>query len=395
MGTRIKRLGLLVLGVFVVLHLLHLSGQTASQPLQKPPTSLRRRLNKQFACPHHEPIPRRVWQSWKSKSNLDKEFEHNVETWSSAPDYQHHLLDDAEVSEFVKHRYAAIPEVVEAFERLPRKVLKADFFRYLVILAEGGTYADIDTSLTTPMDEWLRDGQLADLMDRANVPPSGIAAVIGVEDECDCWGWRGIFTRRLQFCQWSFQAKRGHPLFVDLVAKITELTLHNYNPHTQLLTFPTGYKGMPNMAPVYNMSQGSDSWYHGVLEWTGPGAFTDSVFKYLNDLYLDQFTEIGPQGTSDMAVCRGKSCLLDPNKPLDLVASLQNPPPLNDNLLGRRLPDQPVGWENFTLIQEPLLFGDVAILPKAYFNSKYAQEPGTKNYVHHGFKGTWKWLPDT
>ena len=32
---------------------------------------------------------------------------------------------------------------------------KSDVFRYVVVLAQGGVYADIDVTASTPVDEWV------------------------------------------------------------------------------------------------------------------------------------------------------------------------------------------------------------------------------------------------
>lgn len=99
------------------------------------------------------------------------------------------------------------------------------------------------------------------------------------------------------------------------------------------------------------------------------------------------------QGSSNEVLCNNKHmCVLDPNKPLDLISKLENYP-LGDNLLGIKLPTSPVGWENFTLLEYPLLYGDVALLPKHFFNSLHTTD-FKKGYVHHAFTGTWKWTQD-
>lgn len=383
MKARSKRLPAVLL-LFGIIYMLHFTGKRPRLP------SLERRLTSKFSSQDEMPIEKHIWQSWKTREKLGKEFKENTQLWAASTDYNYHFLDDDQALDFVEKYYAEFPEVIHAYRILPRKVLRADFFRYLVVLAQGGIYADIDTRLNVPVDAWLKDAQIARIAREYGISMANISAIIGVEDECDCWGWRAIFTRRLQFCQWTFAAKRGHPIFVDLVSKITHLTLNNYDASSGLLTFPKGYKGMGNTATVYNMTEGSNSWYEGILEWTGPGPFTDSIFHYLNTYYATYFKDL-LEGSDNVVSCSSdKQCFIDPNKPLDIISNLQYPPPHGDKLLGRKLPRQPLGWENFTMIEEPILVGSVVILPKKYFNQKHATDP-TENYVEHGFKGTWKW----
>ena len=37
----------------------------------------------------------------------------------------------------------------------PLPFAKSDVFRYVVVLAQGGVYADIDVTASTPVDEWV------------------------------------------------------------------------------------------------------------------------------------------------------------------------------------------------------------------------------------------------
>lgn len=45
----------------------------------------------------------------------------------------------------ISHLFGTVPEIIEAYFSLPIPILKADFFRYLILLSRGGIYADIDT----------------------------------------------------------------------------------------------------------------------------------------------------------------------------------------------------------------------------------------------------------
>ena len=148
----------------------------------------------------------------------------------------------------IRHLYSAIPPVVDAYLSMPLPILKADFFRYLILLARGGIYADIDTQALKPTNEWVPES--------FNIKSVGL--VIGIEADPDREDWKDWYSRRIQFCQWTIKAKPGHPVLVNVVAKITEETLKR--------------KREGNM---FN--------HNGVVEWTGPAAWTDSVFSYLND----------------------------------------------------------------------------------------------------------------
>lgn len=366
------------------------SVNTPTVPADWSTGSLRHRLLAHFNSQNE--IPRDIWQSWKSKQNLDVRFQENVRLWSSQSGFNYHFLDDDEIDEFVRTQFKLFPEIIQTWDTLPRKILKADYFRYLVLLAKGGYYSDIDTSPSVNIDAWLTDGPLATLMAENDVSKTDVGVIIGIEEERDLGTWRGLFNRRINLCQWTLASRPGHPLFVDVVAKIADLALYYYDPSTNVLTFPMGYKNLFDVQPAYNMSKDSANWYEGIIEWTGPASFTDSFFRTINQWYIENFSD-HIQGSSNEVLCNNKHiCVLDPNKPLDLISKLENYP-LGDNLLGIKLPTSPVGWENFTLLEYPLLYGDVALLPKHFFNSLHTTD-FKKGYVHHAFTGTWKWTQD-
>ena len=49
--------------------------------------------------------------------------------------------------------------------------------------------------------------------------------VVGIEADPDRPDWADWYARRIQFCQWTIQLKRGHPMLRELIAKITDITL--------------------------------------------------------------------------------------------------------------------------------------------------------------------------
>jgi alpha 1,6-mannosyltransferase len=139
----------------------------------------------------------------------------------------------------------------------PCQSCRPSFFRYLVLLARGGIYSDIDTQALKPTTEWLPEK-----FDRSTV-----GLVVGIEaDATSRQDWSEWYSRRIQFCQWTIQSKPGHSALRDLVATNTEDTLR-----------------MKRLG-ILNPKKMDKS----VVEYTGPAVFTDTLFSYLNDkLYFD------------------------------------------------------------------------------------------------------------
>ncbi|KDD71275.1 hypothetical protein H632_c5402p0, partial [Helicosporidium sp. ATCC 50920] len=98
-------------------------------------------------------IPRIIHQTYKS-TELPAETASMVASWKRKhPGWEYRFYDDAACLAFVRARF---PEYEAAYRALSRDVERSDFFRYMVVLAEGGVYADIDTEARVGLDEVLQ-----------------------------------------------------------------------------------------------------------------------------------------------------------------------------------------------------------------------------------------------
>ncbi|KAF3768537.1 family 32 glycosyltransferase [Cryphonectria parasitica EP155] len=202
-------------------------------------------------------FPAYVWQTWKySPADGKFKFREEEATWTRLhPGFTHEVITDEVAEGLVKLYYAAVPEVLQAYDALPLPVLKADFFRYLILLARGGVYSDIDTTALKSAVQWIPE----------SVPRESVGLVVGIEADPDRPDWHDWYSRRIQFCQWTIQSKPGHPVLREVVAAITEEALRK--KRTGLLD---NFKDK------------------NVIEFTGPAVWTDVIFGYFNDArYFD------------------------------------------------------------------------------------------------------------
>lgn len=225
-------------------------------PLERDETpSLRDLLRYHFPYGLETRFPAYIWQTWKydpSSVWFIDDLRSPEASWTEMhPGFVHQVITDDTQRHLIKYYFASIPEVVEAYEALPLAVLKADFFRYLVLLARGGIYSDIDTTALRPAPEWLPE----------DLDQSTIGLVVGIEADPDRPDWEEWYSRRVQFCQWTIQAKPGHPVLRDIVAYITEETLR--------------------MKRAKRLSKKKMD--KTIVEFTGPAAWTDAVFRYFNN----------------------------------------------------------------------------------------------------------------
>ncbi|KAL4961792.1 glycosyltransferase family 32 protein [Aspergillus stella-maris] len=309
------------------------SGQNAGsgqqQPLKQPAppatAPLRERLRYHYSYNLEAKFPAYIWQTWKytpASVWFKQDLRKPEASWTEKnPNFVHQVVPDETVHHLIKYLYGSIPEVFEAFDSLPLPVLKADFFRYLILLARGGVYSDIDTTALQPVIDWLPD----------TLDLSTVGFVVGIEADPDRPDWHDWYSRRIQFCQWTIQSKPGHPILIDIIAYITEETLRM------------------KKAGILKVGKMDKT----IVEFTGPAAWTDAVFRYFND---PEYFNIEPGSTRNIT------------------------------------------YEDFTNQEDYKKVGDVVVLPITSF-SPGVQQMGSKDtddpmaFVHHEFDGSWKTDP--
>lgn len=226
--------------------------------------SMSEKLAYQFPYDVESKFPAYIWQTWKyTPAEAEFIFREEEASWSRLhPGFTHEVITDAVAASLVKLFYAAVPEVIEAYEALPLPVLKADLFRYLILLARGGVYSDIDTASIKSAVEWVPE----------TVPREAIGLVIGIEADPDRPDWADWYSRRIQFCQWTMQSKPGHPVLREVVSRITSETLRRKKGNMLVSTQDKN-----------------------VIEFTGPAVWTDVIFEYFNDpRFFDMSNSKGP-----------------------------------------------------------------------------------------------------
>jgi mannosyltransferase OCH1-like enzyme len=217
------------------------------------------------------------------------------------PNYEYLYYDDAQAKKFV-HKHMS-PEVIQTYDMMRKGVLKADYFRYIALYILGGVYSDLDTECLRPIDTWTDNHTNVDF-------------IVGVEGEGI--PMKGGLARQLQLCQWTFASRPKHPILKRMIDKIGEQTKK--------------FQSSPLSVPL-------------IMNWTGPGLWTDIIFDYFNETYH-------------------------------------------------------VEWPTLVKLQHGRLIGDVYLVPVAGF-SPSAYGLGAKGredaraLVWHFFRGTWKsGLPD-
>lgn len=268
-------------------------------------------------------FPAYIWQTWKyTPADGEFNFREQEASWTELhPGFVHEVITDDVALALLRLLYAGVPDVLRAYRALPLAVLRADFFRYLILFARGGIYSDIDTYALRSALDWVP----------SSVARDSVGLVVGIEADPDREDWAQWYSRRIQFCQWTIQAKAGHPALRETIARITEETLRRED------------------AGELKTTRGDN-----VVEFTGPAQWTDALFDYFNDA---RFFGVG--AGSDGAE-KGSGGGID--------------------------------WQNFTGMESPRKVGDVMVLPITGF-SPGVRQMGAKEFddpqamVRHDFEG--------
>lgn len=190
-------------------------------------------------------IPRRIIQT---NNRYTEVFHENLSFKRRNPHYIYLFYNNSEADKFVRDHMSKT--IWQAYQLMPKRILKVDYFRYIVIYVLGGFYSDFDTECLRPIDTWTD-----------NQHPDHVGFMVGIEAESP--NWQRDYARPLQLCQWTFGAVPHHPILKRLIDRIAAKILIMQNVTVNTST---------------------------VLNWTGPGMWTDVIFDYLNETYHIEWT---------------------------------------------------------------------------------------------------------
>jgi hypothetical protein len=112
-------------------------------------------------------IPKKIYQSWKTK-DLPEKFRDIVErTKNMNPEYEYELWDDNDCRGFLLDNFGK--NYLNAFDVLIPGAFKCDFWRYAVLYVNGGVYMDMDMTPELPFREILTEkDELVSIVDINN-----------------------------------------------------------------------------------------------------------------------------------------------------------------------------------------------------------------------------------
>ncbi|UJR24343.1 hypothetical protein I4U23_005720 [Adineta vaga] len=183
-------------------------------------------------------IPRNIIQQ---NSIIDTVKESKLSFLRLNPNHTYLFFNDSKALHFVRKHMP--PHIVRVYESLPRTVLKSDLFRYIAVYVLGGVYSDSDTICLRSIDTWTDHKK-------------NVGFIAGIEGEIK--PWKKVLARPIQLCQWTFASVPRHPILNRIIEKIASVSQEMKKLR---MSMPT------------------------IIDWTGPGIWTDTVFDFLNETY--------------------------------------------------------------------------------------------------------------
>jgi mannosyltransferase OCH1-like enzyme len=205
-------------------------------------------------------FPKKIWQTWKvDPLGFDRKDMAVAITWTTKNrGHRYEVLTDNNDLYYVETHYGPNgfnrPDIVEMYQSLTARIIKADLLRYLVMYVEGGVYTDIDVEALKPIDRFIPD----------RYDERDIDMVIGVEIDQPEFKNHSILGKKSEsFCQWTFMCKPRLPVMMKLVDNI--------------LAWLNEVSKRQNV-PLSDITLDFDE----VISGTGPSAFTTAVLAEMS-----------------------------------------------------------------------------------------------------------------
>lgn len=166
-------------------------------------------------------IPRIIHQTYRDKDSLPLAIQENIRRIASLnTNWECRLYDDSDIETFIQTHYGS--GILQIYRKINPSygAARADFFRYLLIYAQGGVYLDVKSAVTRPLDEVIRPDDCYILSKWDNLKGGKYYA----------WGMHPEVAalERGEYQQWHVIAAAGHPFLRAVIGRVIERIQH-YN----------------------------------------------------------------------------------------------------------------------------------------------------------------------
>ena len=249
-----------LLGIIIILLAYIYWGQFARGPAAFDHQKLPPSAELQPDNPSDQEWTHTIWQTSKYPvTEMNEEDRSHFETWAELnPDWGQEVLTDEIMESYVRdHFHETQPHIESLYFEVKDYILRSDLIRYLVMLADGGLYNDLDVGCEKPISTWVPK-QFEDT--------AGILLGVEVDNK---YGPDGrTFTNGedlFELVNWTIMSKPNQPFMWFLVQRVMEnirklAASKNVTISEMVPTIPD------------------------VLVTTGPAALTTAFFEYASNL---------------------------------------------------------------------------------------------------------------
>jgi mannosyltransferase OCH1-like enzyme len=229
------------------------------------------------------PFPKKIWQSWKDDSEdpTDRTVGFPKQWRTTNPDHRYERITDKNSESYVRDRFS--DDIYKLFSQLSDPILRADLLRYLILYADGGVYADIDTHPKQPVSKWIP----IEYRDKVNL-------VVGIENDHKGQRIWPTVPYTVQLAQYVVLAKPGHIVMAKLIERVCDSLRKIIDSATtsqqQEKQQQHQSKPRPRADPKLHLH------FDEVMSTTGPFPFTAVLMEYFSNLTREKYT--GDQFTS-------------------------------------------------------------------------------------------------
>lgn len=168
-------------------------------------------------------IPKIIHRTYISEEDIPEEFQKAIqETNYINKTWQYRFYDDKEIERFILTVYGN--QMLKCYHKINPTygAAKADFFRYLLMYAQGGLYLDLKSVSKIPLDLLLKDSDEYFLSHWRNKP---------YEEKPYAGMWKELLMAGMffgEYQQWFILCRPGHP-FLELVINKVLHNIQNYD----------------------------------------------------------------------------------------------------------------------------------------------------------------------
>ena len=189
-------------------------------------------------------IDSKLWQTFRWKKLIKKAEKARLSWLDLNPSLSFEVWMDEMVDNFVRQFFGR--DLYSLYQSFPLGVMKADFWRYAILFAEGGIYADVDTICRKEIDKWFpprAEKEEGESLSCKYHPGMSNMTLNGHKYSQLQWKDCQIVIapeNDEHFCQWTIASVAGHPILSNVLRLIFQRAREGISESEHFVHYHTG-----------------------------------------------------------------------------------------------------------------------------------------------------------